>query len=49
MNVYILLPNHRDGCWRVRCKVCRCIIVSQINFEHLVLLMLEHAAEHDRG
>ena len=48
MTVFIPI---RDGSGRIReatCKHCHAHLVSDIGEEHIFLLMMEHAAGHDR-
>lgn len=48
MTIFIRVKTHIEHLFKCRCTKCGSELVSQISDEHLALLMMEHAEDHDR-
>lgn len=48
MTVFIPVRDGKGLICEAICKVCGCHLVTEISEQHIFLLMMEHAADHDR-
>ena len=48
MTIFVRIPDTPEGILKARCTKCGAVFVTRDGDEHLALLLLEHAASHDR-